>query len=119
MAGIKAQAMPEGIHIVTTPFVTGYKIKCVKGLVWASSVRAKFILKDLIAMVRIIIGGEVKEYWELLNEARADIIKKLNENAAAMGANAVINVKFTTSQIMPGTIEILAYGTAVEIVPEK
>lgn len=108
----------EFVHIVTTSFVPGYKVTKVKGLVWASTVRAKFILKDLIAMIRMILGGEVKEYTQLLNEARHSILRQLNENAKQLGANGIINVKISTSQVVPGTIEILAYGTAVELEPE-
>jgi len=103
------------IHIVTTPKVPGYKIKEVRGFVWASSVRAKFFLQDLKAMVRIFLGGEINEYYDLLNEARREILYKLNHNAKAMDANAVISVKLLATQIVPGTVEILAYGTAVKV----
>lgn len=106
------------IQIVTAPYIEGYKIKEVKGLVWASSVRAKSIFKDIVAAFRVMAGGEVKEYWELLNEGRHEILKRLNKNTIEMGANAVVNVKLVTSQIVPGTIEILAYGTAVVIEKE-
>lgn len=108
----------KGIHIVTTEYVPGYKIKEVKGLVWASSVRAKSILKDLIAMARITYGGEVHEYWELINEARHEILIKLNRNAKEIGANAIVDINLVTSQVVPGTIEIMAYGTAVLIEKE-
>lgn len=107
-----------GIQIVTSHFIPGYEIKEVKGLVWGSSVRAKFILKDLVAGLRVMAGGEVKEYWELLNETRHDVLKQLNVNANTLGANAIINVKMATSQVVPGTIELLAYGTAVVIEKE-
>ncbi len=106
------------IHIVTTPEVPGYKTKEVKGLVWASSVRAKFFLQDLKAMIRIFFGGEVREYYDLLNEARREILWKLNNNAKALDANAVVNVRLVATQIVPGTVEILAYGTAVKVIKE-
>ena len=109
----------EGIPIVTTESITGYEITEVKGLVWASSVKAKSIIKDIIAMFRVMWGGDIKEYWELINEARHEILKKLNENAKAMDANAIVKLRLTTSQVVPGTIEIMAYGTAVTIVPES
>ncbi len=107
------------IHIVTTSKVPGYKTEEVKGLVWASSVRAKFFLQDLKAMVRIFFGGEVKEYYDLLNEARREILWKLNHNAKELGANAVVNVRLVATQIVPGTVEILAYGTAVRVSRKK
>jgi uncharacterized protein YbjQ (UPF0145 family) len=109
----------KGVHIVTTSTVPGYENAEVKGLVWASSVRAKFILQDLVAMLRIIKGGEVHEYWELMNEARHDILQKLNKNAVELGANAIVSVKLVTSQVVPGTVEILAYGTAVVLKKKK
>jgi uncharacterized protein YbjQ (UPF0145 family) len=108
-----------GIPIVTTDSIKGYEIKEVKGLVWASSVKAKSIIKDIIAMFRVLWGGDVKEYWELINEARHEILRKLNKNADAMGANAIVKLYLTTSQVVPGTIEIMAYGTAVVIEPVK
>ena len=108
----------EFVHIVTTDFVPGYRVTKAKGLVWASSVRAKFILQDILAMGRVIMGGEVKEYTQLLNETRHIIFLQLNENAKQLGANGIINVKIATSQVVPGTIEILAYGTAVVLEPE-
>ncbi|MEW6294783.1 MAG: heavy metal-binding domain-containing protein [Candidatus Diapherotrites archaeon] len=103
----------KGVHIVSTPFVPRHKITEVKGLVWASTVRSKFFLDDLKAWARMLAGGEVKEYRELLNEARRDILKKLNDNAKELNANAVISVVLNTAPIVPGTVEILAYGTAV------
>jgi uncharacterized protein YbjQ (UPF0145 family) len=108
----------EFVHIVTTPFVPGHRVTAVKGLVWANSVKARSILKDIVAMVRVILGGEVWEYTQLLNEARHEIMLKLNENAKRLKANGIINVKISTAQIVPGTVEILAYGTAVELEPE-
>lgn len=103
----------KGIPIVTASSIAGHSVIETKGLVWASTVRAKSIIKDLAATARVIAGGEVTEYLELVNEARHDIIAKLNRNAAVLGANAITDVRFATAQIVPGTVEILAYGTAV------
>lgn len=115
---VKTSEEQKGVHIVTTEYVPGYRIIEVRGLVWASSVRAKSIFKDIIAMFRIMYGGEVPEYWELINEARHEILAKLNRNAKELGANAIVDVNFITSQVVPGTIEIMAYGTAVKVEKE-
>lgn len=103
----------EKVLIASCESIPNYKITCIKGLVWASNVRSVFILKDIIALGRIIAGGEVKEYTELANEARHDVLKKINENTKKINANAVIGLRMVTSQIVPGTIETLAFGTAV------
>lgn len=108
----------EYIPIVSTNFIPGHKVKELKGLVWATSIRAKNFFQDLAAIARIFIGGEIHEYMDLTNEARQEVLKKLNENAKFLGGNAIIGVKLVTSQIVPGTIEILAYGTAVLIEKE-
>ncbi len=109
----------KGIHIVTSNFIPGFKVKEVKGLVWASSVRSKFFLEDLKAHIRMFLGGEVNEYTNLLNEGRWEIMNKLNSNAKKMNANAVIDMKMATSQLIGSTVEMLAYGTAVVIEKEK
>lgn len=111
--------MKTSLPIVTTDNIVGYKVTEVKGLVWSSSVKSKSILKDIMAMFRIIWGGNVDEYWELIHEARHEILLKLNENTKEMGANAVISLKLTSSQIVPGTVEVMAYGTAVVVEKEK
>ena len=111
----KKQTETKDVIIVSSETIPGYEILEYKGLVWASTVRSKFILSELVAVIRAILGGEVKEYWQLVNEGRNVIMKRLNKNANDMEANGVIAVRLATSQIIPGTIEILAYGTAVRI----
>lgn len=107
------------IPIVTTSVIQGFEIKEVKGMVWASSVRAKSFLQDLKALFRVFLGGEVKEYTSLLNDTRRDILLRLNTNAKKMGANAVVDVDMVSTQVVPGTVEILAYGTAVVVEETK
>lgn len=109
----------KGIPIVTTETIAGYEIVEVKGLVWASSVKAKSIFQDIVAMFRIMWGGDVNEYWELVNEARHEILHRLNKNASEIEANAIVKLNLVTAQIVPGTVEIMAYGTAVVIEKEK
>ncbi|RJX16093.1 YbjQ family protein [Candidatus Bathyarchaeota archaeon] len=101
--------------VVTTDKIEGKEIVEVLGLVMGSTIRAKHIGKDLMASVRHLVGGEIKEYSEMLREARKEAIKRMVEEAEKLGANAVINVRFTTSMVMSGAAEILAYGTAVKV----
>ena len=85
------------------------------GLVQGSTVRAKHAGKDIMAGFKNIFGGELGSYTELLQESREEAVQRMQEQAASIGANAVINVRFSTSAIAAGASEILAYGTAVVI----
>jgi len=85
------------------------------GLVQGSTVRAKNIGRDIMAGLKNLVGGELKGYTELLQEARQEAMDRLAQQAAAAGANAVLNVRFTTSSVAQGAAELLAYGTAVEL----
>ncbi|ADT83565.1 MULTISPECIES: YbjQ family protein [Thermococcus] len=99
--------------VATTEHVPGYKVVKVLGIARGATVRAKHIGKDILAGLRNIVGGEVKEYTEMLAEAREVAIQRMIEHAKSMGANAVIGVRFMTSSIAAGAAEIFAYGTAV------
>ena len=85
------------------------------GLVQGSTVRAKHVGRDIMAGLKNIVGGELKGYTELLNEAREEAIACMSEQARQMGANAVVNVCFSTASVAVGAAEIFAYGTAVVI----
>ncbi|MDR1285003.1 MAG: YbjQ family protein [Campylobacteraceae bacterium] len=93
----------------------GYTIEKHLGLVQGSTVRAKHFGRDMMAGLKNMIGGELKGYTELLNESREEALKRMTEQAKAVGANAVINVRFSTANIAAGASEILAYGTAVVV----
>lgn len=93
--------------------IPGRRVAKHLGLVQGSSVRAKHVGRDLMAGLKNIVGGELKGYTELLHESREEAMKRMVEQAKATGANAVINVRFSTSSIAQGAAEILAYGTAV------
>jgi len=101
--------------IVTTDFVHGKEIKEMIGLVRGNTIQAKSIGKDIKAGFRHMAGGEIKEYTEMLAEAREIALNRMEEKAKKMGADAVINLRFMTSAIMGGAAEILAYGTAVKL----
>lgn len=103
--------------VVTTSEVPGYRIVKVLGIVKGNTVRAKHIGKDILAGLRQIVGGEIKEYTEMLSEARAEAERRMIEEAEKLGANAIVNVRYTTSNVMTNAAEILAYGTAVFVEP--
>lgn len=104
--------------LATTENLPGYRIIRVIGVVSGSVVMAKHLGRDILAALRNIVGGEVKEYTELLAQARNIAIERLVERAKSMGANAVIGLRFSTSAITSGAAEILAYGTAVVVEKE-
>ncbi|MEI6319881.1 MAG: YbjQ family protein [Pseudomonadota bacterium] len=85
------------------------------GLVQGSTVRAKNVGRDILASLKNIVGGELKGYTELLNEAREEATERMVRQAQAAGANAVLNVRFSTSSITQGAAELFAYGTAVVV----
>lgn len=101
--------------LTNTDFIPGREIKEVLGLVRGNTVQAKHIGKDIIAGLRQVVGGEIKEYTEMLSEAREIALKRMEEKAEKMGADAIINIRFATSAIMANAAEILAYGTAVKL----
>ena len=99
--------------VTTTDFVPGYEIDEILGVVMGNTVRAKHIGKDILAGLKNIVGGEIDEYTEMLRDARIEAVNRMINDAKKMGANAVINVRFATSQTTAGAAELLAYGTAV------
>lgn len=101
--------------IVNTESVSGHRITQTLGLVRGNTIRAKHIGKDIMAGLRTIVGGEIKEYTEMLTEARNAALQRMESEAMQMGADAVVNVRFVTSQVMSGAAELLAYGTAVKL----
>ena len=101
--------------IVNTDFVQGKTIVETMGIVKGNTIRAKHIGKDIVAGLRQIVGGELKEYTEMLTDARKQSMQRMVEEATSLGADGIINVRFTTSQIMSSAAEILVYGTAVKL----
>ncbi len=103
------------MKIYNTSDIAGYRIVESLGLVRGNTIRAKHIGNDLMAALRNLVGGEIKEYTTMLTEARNQALQRMMEEAEAKGADAVVNVRFVTSQVMSGAAELLAYGTAVKI----
>ena len=95
--------------------VPGRRIIRHLGLVQGSTVRAKHVGRDIMAGLKNLVGGELKGYTELMQDARKESLDRLEQQARALGANAVLNVRFTTSSVAQGAAELLAYGTAVEL----
>ncbi len=99
--------------LTTLEYVPGRKISKHLGLVQGSTVRSKHVGRDLMAGIKNIFGGELKGYTELLQESREESIARMTEQASAIGANAILNIRFSTSSITQGAAELYAYGTAV------
>ena len=100
---------------VTTETIKGKEIEESLGTVRGSTVRARNIGRDIFAALKNIVGGEISEYTKLLADAREQAIKRMLDDASKLGADAIVNVRFTTSQVMQGAAEMLAYGTAVKL----
>ncbi len=102
--------------IVTTNLeIAGKRIVKTIGLVKGNTIRARHIGRDIAAVLRNVVGGEIREYTKLIAEAREQAIDRMVDDAKAKGANAIIMVRFSTSEIMKGAAELLAYGTAVVV----
>ncbi len=103
------------MQIATTDHLPGQTVETALGIARGSVVRARFFGRDFIAGLRNLVGGEVNEYTNLLAESREQALERMIHHAESMGADAVINVRFTSDTIMEGTAEMLAYGTAVKL----
>ncbi|MBT6161860.1 YbjQ family protein [Flavobacteriaceae bacterium] len=101
--------------IVNTPTISNKTITQTLGIARGSTVRARNIGQDVFAGLKNIIGGEISEYTKLQEMSREQALQRMIEDAEKMGANAIVNVRLTTSMVMQGCSEILAYGTAVII----
>jgi uncharacterized protein YbjQ (UPF0145 family) len=110
--------MESDIIIVSTPYVSGYKIIQNLGFTWGLIVRSRGLGGNIVALLRTILGGEIHEYTQLLNESRSHALERMKDHARVLGANAVISVSFDSSEIGGSMTEVLAYGTAVIIEPE-
>jgi uncharacterized protein YbjQ (UPF0145 family) len=104
--------------VTTTESVAGHRIREVKGEVFGIVVRSRGVGPNIVATLRALGGGEIHEYTKLLQDARAHAIERMTTNAAALGANAVVMMRFDSSEIGQAMSEIVAYGTAVVLEPE-
>ncbi len=99
--------------IVTTPTITGKRIVVTHGLVRGNTIRARHLGNDIGALLKNLVGGEIRAYAALLEESREQALERMMEDAVGLGANAVVSVRVATSVVMAGAAEMLAYGTAV------
>ncbi|MBI3588457.1 YbjQ family protein [Candidatus Micrarchaeota archaeon] len=107
------------VLVSTTDSIPGYRAVSYRGIAWASSARSKNALADLGAVLKTIVGGEIRTYKKMLNEARASALSELMRNAHKEGANAVVGVRFSSAQLISSTVEVTAYGTAVVVERES
>jgi uncharacterized protein YbjQ (UPF0145 family) len=101
--------------IRNTETVPGKTITRFYGVVTGSTVRAKHIGRDIMAGLKNLVGGELRGYTELLKESREDAVARMVAEAESLGANAIVNVRFSTSSVAQGAAELFAYGTAVQV----
>ena len=99
--------------VVNTETIPGLDIVAVKGLVQGNTIRAKHLGRDITASLKNLVGGELTQYTELLTESRRQAVERMIQQAQELGADAIVNVRFTTSSIAAGAAELYAYGTAV------
>ena len=101
--------------IINSSEIAGKEIKKTFGIVRGNTIRARNIGKDIVAAFKNILGGEIEEYTKLMGESREQALDRMTNEAKTLGANAIIDVRFSTSYIMQNAAEILVYGTAVYV----
>lgn len=99
--------------LVNTDYISGKELVMV-GLVKGSTIQSKNVGKDISQSFKTLVGGELKAYTQMMNEARALATKRMVEEAEALGADAVVNVRYASAAVMAGAAEVMAYGTAVK-----
>ena len=118
-AAADLQGRPDdGILLTTCEAVPGHRVVKVIGLVRGNTIRARHVGKDILAAFRTLVGGEIVEYTKMMGESREQSLDRMRAEAHARGANAILGMRITTSTVMAGAAEILAYGTAVVIEAE-
>jgi uncharacterized protein YbjQ (UPF0145 family) len=104
--------------ITPSSVVAGKRVARSHGLVYGNTIRARHLGKDILAGLKTLVGGEIGEYTKLMAEAREQSIDRMKSRATSLGANAIVNVRFTTSYVMSNAAEILSYGDAVTLEEE-
>ncbi|MFN3201601.1 MAG: YbjQ family protein [Bradymonadia bacterium] len=103
------------VLVVTTDEVPGQQVTQVLGLVRGNSIRARHVGRDIMAGFKNLFGGEIADYTKMLAQSREQALDRMIDQARSMGANAVVGVRFTSSTVMQGAAEMVAYGTAVQL----
>ena len=104
--------------LVNTDYITGKKLETLS-LVKGSTIQSKNLGKDISQSFKTLVGGELKAYNEMMNEARALATKRMVEEAEALGADGIVNIRYSSSAVMQGAAEVIAYGTAVKFLGEE
>lgn len=112
-----ASASSQSIILLTSNYVAGYKVDKVIGMAYGITVRSRGLGGNIVAGLRTIAGGEIREYTELAHQARQEALDRLSEHAKSLGANAVLSVMFDSTEMAASMEEIIAFGTAVVISP--
>ncbi len=113
--GSATQRTVNDMILVNTDYITGKKLEMLS-LVKGSTIQSKNIGRDITQSLKTLIGGELGAYTEMMNDARALATQRMTEEAEALGADAVVNIRYATSAVMQGAAEVIAYGTAVKFV---
>ncbi len=103
--------------LVNTDYITGKKLEML-GLVRGSTIQSKNFGKDIMQSFKTLVGGELKAYNEMMNEARAIATKRMVDEAEHLGADAVVNIRYASAAVMQGAAEVIAYGTAVKFIED-
>jgi uncharacterized protein YbjQ (UPF0145 family) len=106
------------MNVVTTPYLSGHRVVETKGHVFGLVVRSRGLAGNLSAALRSLVGGEIREYTELLEDTRRQAMDRMVQNATLMGANAILSMRFDSSGLGGSMSEIVAYGTAVIVEPD-
>ena len=104
--------------VITSHEVAGYRITKTLGLVRGNAIRARNVGRDILALLRTLVGGEIREYVKLMAEAREQALDRMVEEADELNADAIVGVRFSTTEILSGAAEMMVYGTAVLLAPK-
>ncbi|MFU8861500.1 MAG: YbjQ family protein [Cyclonatronaceae bacterium] len=105
--------------ITTSSTIAGRPVQKTIGVVRGNTIRARHLGRDILAALKMLIGGEIEDYTKMMGESREQALDRMTQEARTLGANAIVDIRFSTSYIMSGAAEILAYGTAVVIAEQK
>merc|ERR1719410_2085700 len=114
-SGRTATTTPATVMLATTQQIPGYSVKEYKGMAIGSTVRTKDMSKDITSAIKAMFGGELTHYTELMSDTRSEAIERLQVHASSLGANAVVGIRMTTSNIAANASEVMAFGTAVVV----
>jgi uncharacterized protein YbjQ (UPF0145 family) len=104
--------------VTSLDFVPGHRVAKALGIVRGNTIRARHVGRDILAGFKAIVGGEIREYTKMIAESREQSLDRMTEEAEKLGADAILNIRFSTSAVMRSAAEILVYGTAVTLTKE-